>query len=131
MRAVRSHGNKSTELRMALLFRHHGVTGWRRRFPLYGRPDFVFPAGRLAVFVDGCFWHGCPRHFRAPSSNQEYWGEKFVRNRARDRAVSRQLRASGWRVMRVWEHAFDNPSRIVARLQFMLELPRLSVSRHA
>ena len=68
------------------------------------RPDFVFRAARLAVFVDGCFWHGCPRHGTRPKGNAAFWRRKFAANRARDRRVNRALRRAGWRVLRIWEH---------------------------
>ena len=105
MARIRSHGNKATELRMIALFRAHGITGWRRGVALFGKPDFVFRAARLAVFVDGCFWHGCPRHATMPASNRAFWKAKFTRNAARDREVTRTLRRAGWRVLRVWECA--------------------------
>ena len=73
MSRVRSRGNRSTELRMISIFRSYGISGWRRNRPVFGRPDFVFPAGRVAVFVDGCFWHGCPWHGRVPASNVAFW----------------------------------------------------------
>lgn len=68
------------------------------------RPDFVFPKLRVAVFIDGCFWHGCPLHGTKPANNRAFWRRKLARNRARDRLVDRLLRAQGWRVVRVWEH---------------------------
>ncbi|CAN5266492.1 very short patch repair endonuclease [soil metagenome] len=69
------------------------------------RADIVFTKSRLAVFVDGCFWHGCPAHCRMPTSNREYWKAKISRNMLRDRRVSESLEAADWRVIRVWEHA--------------------------
>lgn len=69
------------------------------------RPDIVFPRERLAVFIDGCFWHACPEHrAKRPVANAAYWHAKFERNVARDRKVERELRAAGWRVVRIWEH---------------------------
>ncbi len=68
------------------------------------RPDFVFPRLKLAVFVDGCFWHACPRHYRMPAGNRAFWRAKLARNQARDRLVTRTLRKAGWRVLRIWEH---------------------------
>jgi len=68
------------------------------------RADVVFPRQRVAVFVDGCYWHGCPQHFRMPTRNADYWAAKIARNQARDRRVSDELGAAGWRVLRVWEH---------------------------
>lgn len=104
MAAVRSTRNRSTELRLVALLRAIGLKGWRRGFRLVGRPDFVFPELRIVVFVDGCFWHGCRIHCRQPASNQPYWTAKLARNQTRDRAISRALRSSGWKVMRIWEH---------------------------
>ncbi len=83
------------------------------------RPDFVFPKLRLAVFVDGCFWHGCPRHATKPRHNAAFWRRKLAANRTRDRRVNRTLRAAGWRVLRIWEHelAKRNERRLAARLR--------------
>ena len=118
MSRVRSKGNFSTELRLVALFRKEGITGWRRSYPLFGKPDFVFPKLRLAVFVDGCFWHGCPVHGTLPRSNQAFWRTKLERNATRDRLVTRTLRARGWRVLRIWHHALkrQNQARCVGRI---------------
>lgn len=67
------------------------------------RPDFVFRRVRLALFVDGCFWHGCPRHATQPKGNAAFWRNKFASNIARDKRVNRALRRAGWRVVRIWE----------------------------
>lgn len=68
------------------------------------RPDLVFPRRRVAVFVDGCFWHVCPEHGREPTRNEWYWTPKLRRNVERDRAADAALEAAGWRVIRIWEH---------------------------
>ena len=68
------------------------------------RPDIVFPRAKVAVFVDGCFWHGCPEHAEWPAENAEFWREKILGNRARDDRQTSALRAAGWKVIRVWEH---------------------------
>ena len=119
MSRIRSRGNKDTELALASLFRRYGLTGWRRHQPVFGKPDFVFPKLRLAVFVDGCFWHGCPRHATKPRHNAAFWRRKLAANRTRDRRVNRTLRAAGWRVLRIWEHelAKRNERRLAARLR--------------
>jgi DNA mismatch endonuclease (patch repair protein) len=104
MAAVKSKGNRATELRLAALFRRTGITGWRRNQPVIGKPDFVFRSLKTVVFVDGCFWHSCPRHKRVPKDNRAFWKAKLDRNVARDREVNRELRRRGWRVVRVWEH---------------------------
>ncbi len=105
MATVRSTGNKVTELRMIVVFKAAGITGWRRRQPVFGRPDFVFPKEKVALFVDGCFWHGCPKHYTIPVQNGEFWRNKKLRNMKRDRLVTRTLMAQGWKVVRVCEHA--------------------------
>jgi len=124
MAAVRSSGNKGTELKLISILRAGGITGWRRKQTLFGKPDFVFRRQRLAVFVDGCFWHGCPRHLRMPAGNARYWRNKISRNRARDLATNRRLRASGWRVLRIWEHALRCPNLVAKRLELALKKPR-------
>ena len=105
MALIRSRGNKATELRMIALFCEYGITGWRRNARVFGKPDFVFRVAKVAVFVDGCFWHGCPRHATMPGNNRAFWKAKLARNAARDREVTRTLRKAGWRVLRVWECA--------------------------
>lgn len=67
MSRIRSHGNKATELRLVGIFGAHKLTGWRRHQPVFGKPDFIFPKLRVAVFVDGCFWHSCPKHSTKPN----------------------------------------------------------------
>jgi DNA mismatch endonuclease, patch repair protein len=84
------------------------------------RPDIVFTRRRLAVFVDGCYWHGCPQHGTQPRTNSEYWQAKIARNQARDVRVSRALRAAGWAVIRVWEH--DPPEAVAERITRLLHL---------
>lgn len=124
MSRVRGRNNKATELAMVVLLRRRGVTGWRRHVRLFGNPDFVFPKERVALFVDGCFWHGCPKHATRPASNRAFWEKKFARNRIRDRLVTRTLKQLGWRVLRVWQHelARRNEGRLISRLAHALGL---------
>jgi DNA mismatch endonuclease (patch repair protein) len=121
MSGIRSRGNRTTELAVATIFRVHRIRGWRRHLSLPGCPDFAFPAVRLVVFVDGCFWHGCPWCYKAPKHNNEYWAAKLDRNRARDLLVSRKLRSDGWSVCRIWEHAVAEPERVAQRVRRMIE----------
>src|SRR5439155_5999919 len=105
MSRIRSRGNRDTELRMIALFKTAGIRGWRRSQPLFGKPDFVFPREKLAVFVDGCFWHrhqGCKFAY-TPKSRLEFWLPKFDNNVARDKIVTRLLRKRGWKILRIWE----------------------------
>jgi DNA mismatch endonuclease (patch repair protein) len=103
MRLVKSHHNKSTEIRLIQFFRDLGIKGWRRNYKLFGKPDFVFPKSRTAVFVDGCFWHGHNCRNTKPKNNAEYWVAKIQRNRKRDRVVTKQLHDMQWLVIRIWE----------------------------
>jgi DNA mismatch endonuclease, patch repair protein len=104
MASIRSKGNATTERVFLSILRQAGISGWRRHLNLPGKPDFVFRSARLAVFLDGCFWHGCPRCYRLPQDNRAYWKKKVAGNRRRDRRRSRELRSAGWRVVRIWEH---------------------------
>src|SRR5471030_3001623 len=104
MSRVRGRGNKDTEIALIKCFRRNKITGWRRNQKIFGKPDFIFPKLKLAVFVDGCFWHGCPKHGTQPKGNAAFWKNKFARNIARDILVTKTLRRSGWRVLRIWEH---------------------------
>lgn len=122
MAAVRGKGNRSTEMRMVTLFREYGITGWRRHQSLPGRPDFIFRKEKVAIFVDGCFWHGCPRCYRAPATRKKFWAAKIGENRRRDRRVSRELRSAGWSVLRVWECSLrKRPEAVLARILRKLE----------
>jgi len=103
MRAVKSSGNISTEGRFIRLMKEKHITGWRRNYKLFGKPDFVFPKRRLAVFIDGCFWHGHNCRNTKPKQHANYWYEKITRNKKRDRLVTRTLRQHNWQVVRIWE----------------------------
>jgi DNA mismatch endonuclease (patch repair protein) len=119
MAAVKSTGNRSTERVLRARLVRSGFRGWRMHArDVAGCPDFVFDEARVAVFVDGCFWHGCPACRRPPSSNQEYWTKKVARNVARDRRNARALRKDGWRVVRVWECALrSDAGKVVRRIR--------------
>jgi DNA mismatch endonuclease (patch repair protein) len=134
MAKVRGRGNATTEGALAAILRAKGWSGWRRQQVVRGRdargdpfrvrPDFVFRSRRLVVFVDGCFWHGCPRHGTRPKGNAAFWRAKFRRNRERDRRDTRNLRRAGWQVVRLWEHAL----RAKARPELLRKLRRLFAS---
>lgn len=122
MARIRKFGNASTEIRLMRLFRAQGITGWRRHLPLPGRPDFTFPRRRVVVFVDGCFWHRCPACNWLPGSNTDYWLPKLARNVRKDRQTDAQLKAAGWTILRVWEHALKRqPGRVLSRIQKALQ----------
>jgi DNA mismatch endonuclease (patch repair protein) len=127
MSRVRGKGNLSTEVRMITLMRQHKIAGWRRGRKLPGSPDFVFPIKKVAVFVDGCFWHGCPVHYTAPVTSSEFWRLKVTANRRRDRRVDRELQAQGWQVIRIWEHDLRKKaaSTMIVRFRRALRLESL------
>lgn len=106
MAKVRGSGNQSTEGRVEIALTQAGIVGWEkhpRNVP--GKPDFFFPHQRLALFVDGCFWHACPIcNRRTPTARSDFWRTKIDENRRRDNRNRRQLRQRGYHVMRVWEH---------------------------
>jgi DNA mismatch endonuclease, patch repair protein len=117
MSRIKGRGNRATELRLIEVFRVNGFIGWRRNARVFGRPDFVFPKLRVAVFVDGCFWHGCPKHGQVPASNRKFWKQKLEGNARRDRLVNETLKLHGWRTVRIWQHEFRKPSALVRRLE--------------
>jgi DNA mismatch endonuclease (patch repair protein) len=116
MAAIRSRGNKDTELKLAAILRAAGITGWRRHQAVPGHPDFIFRRERLALFVDGCFWHGCRWHCRMPVGNRPYWQQKITRNALRDQTTNKLLRQRGWRVLRIWGHSLEAPQSVVAKI---------------
>ncbi len=116
MRAVKGKGNKSTEKRLRGALSSLGVCGWKmHQKNLPGNPDFAFYSERLAVFVEGCFWHGCTKCYRAPSTQRTYWAEKLRKNQARDLRNGRFLRDLGWSVLRIWEHELSVRPATAAR----------------
>jgi DNA mismatch endonuclease (patch repair protein) len=141
MSLIRSRGNKATELEFMKVLRRHHISGWRRHLPLklgetgmathscgkrrtVVKPDFVFRGPRVAVFIDGCFWHGCPLHGTKPAGNAEFWQTKLTDNRARDRLVTKMLRRKKWTVLRIWEHQLRQSDRIVALVKSRIVAPR-------
>lgn len=122
MRAVRSRGNRSTELALRMVLVRAGITGWQvQAAGLPGKPDFVFPTQRAVIFTHGCFWHrhGCRRGSR-PMSHASFWATKFRRNVARDRHNRRTLQSAGWRVLTIWEceiRRHDIRQRVVSFLR--------------
>lgn len=137
MSKIKGRGNRGTELKFVSLLKAHRITGWRRHLAIpiveptrvdgahnvaskrrksTVRPDFVFRAERVVVFIDGCFWHGCPKHAVWPKSNASFWAEKLSANRQRDQLVTRCLRRLRWKVLRIWEHDLQSPESIFHRL---------------
>jgi len=104
MKANKPKGNKSTELKLIELFRQLNMKGWRRNYKIAGAiPDFVFLKKRIAIFADGCFWHGHNCRNLTPKQNSEYWQKKIENNRIRDKQIHERLERKGWKVIRIWE----------------------------
>jgi DNA mismatch endonuclease (patch repair protein) len=140
MSRIGGRGNRSTELALALAFRREGLIGWRRHIRMKPklaqvdlasfvgssritvRPDFIFRAARVAVFVDGCFWHVCPVHSKMPATNVEFWRKKLEGNVARDQRTTRALAGVGWNVIRVWEHELVKMDIVLQRIRLALGL---------
>lgn len=117
MSAIRSRANITTELAMVAILRQLRITGWRRHpGNVYGSPDFIFSKSKTAVFIDGCFWHGCQSHGIMPKSNAEFWLKKLTANKKRDKAVKKELKSRGWTVVRIWEHSLKDRALIRLKL---------------
>lgn len=103
MKCVRSKENKSTEIKLMSLFKDNNIKGWRRYYKVKGHPDFVFLDRRIAIFVDGCFWHGHDCRNTRPADNAYYWVQKLEKNMLHDKDITRLFEKRGWTVLRVWE----------------------------
>ena len=117
MSHIRSKNNKSTELKLIKIFNEYGITGWRRNYNVKGHPDFVFLKKKIAVFVDGCFWHGhkCQKH--KPKDNSEYWKNKISYNKLHDKQTTELFQKRGWTVIRIWECKLKNkPQKLLSKI---------------
>lgn len=112
MSRIRSTGNRSTELTFCAALRKTGATGWRIQPRMEGRPDVAFPRDRVAVFLDGCFWHGCIDHYKTPKTNARQWTKKIRANMRRDVKIVEELAQKGWKVFRIWEHDIQDEDEL-------------------
>lgn len=103
MKRVRPSGNKTTELKLIEYFSSNGITGWRRNYKVKGHPDFVFLDRKIAIFVDGCFWHGHNCRNTTPADHADYWEKKRQHNIDHDQAITQLFEGRGWTVIRIWE----------------------------
>ena len=108
MKKVRSKNNTSTELKLIQIFKENNIHGWRRNYKVKGHPDFVFLNKKIAIFVDGCFWHGHDCRNTKPKDNQEYWDKKRERNMKHDKEITEYFENRGWTVIRIWECELKN-----------------------
>ncbi len=125
MSRIRSRDTKP-ELKLRRLLWARGLRGYRVHSKLPGKPDLAWASRKVAIFVDGCFWHGCPScgDGRAPTSNTGYWDAKLRMNQQRDAKRTQELEAMGWRVLRFWEHeVLNDTSKVAARVEKVLTKP--------
>jgi len=118
MRAIKSRENRSTEWRLRSMLIRTAVRGWKLHSnEVLGNPDFLFLVHRVVVFIDGCFWHGCPICGHIPKTNKKYWQAKIARNQKRDKMYSQELRRQGFKVIRIWECDLKaKPQRCLQRI---------------
>lgn len=127
MSGVRSKGNRSTEWKFRSALMRRGISGWKMHVhKVPGTPDFLFSAQKLAIFIDGCFWHGCPKCRRPlPQANNTYWVNKLRSNVIRARRVTRELRRAGFIVVRIWEHKLRSQRSLEKLLNRLLPMNSL------
>lgn len=118
MKKVRSKNNKSTELKLIQFFKENNIHGWRRNYEVKGHPDFVFLDKKIAIFVDGCFWHGHNCRNTKPKTNQEYWDKKRERNIKHDKEITEYFENRGWTVIRIWECELKS-NKALEKLKFI------------
>ncbi|MDR1410105.1 MAG: very short patch repair endonuclease [Oscillospiraceae bacterium] len=111
MKRVHSKNNKSTELKLMQIFDENHIIGWKRNYPVKGHPDFVFLDKKVAIFVDGCFWHGHDCRNTRPSDNSEYWSKKRERNIKHDEEITALFERRKWQVIRIWECELKKKNR--------------------
>ena len=122
MQRVKSKGNKTTEVALIKVFKAEGITGWRRNYPVKGHPDFVFMKEKVAVFVDGCFWHGHDCRNTKPSQNAEFWNKKRDKNKRHDEEVTKLFMDRGWKVLRIWECELRKKNQLVLSAKLHQEI---------
>ncbi len=122
MQAVKGKGTR-LEKRLWAMLAGMRLNGWKKNpETITGKPDVVFPSQQIAVFIDGCFWHGCPHCQRKlPVTNREYWEKKIKRNVALAQIHNEQLEQDGWTVIRIWEHEMANTAKIRERIRKAVE----------
>ncbi|REG11294.1 very short patch repair endonuclease [Pelolinea submarina] len=128
----RGHGNKSTEIEFQNLLNQNNISGWNA-VPknIIGKPDFAFINEKIAIFIDGCFWHGCTKCKNIPKTNTEFWQNKIGKTVDRDKHNNKELRNNGWIVIRIWEHDLKNnlqKERIIKSLNIRIKIRRFARS---
>jgi DNA mismatch endonuclease (patch repair protein) len=123
MKAVKGKGNKTTEVHFRLALVRAKISGWKMHAKLTGKPDILFPNEKIAIFLDGCFWHGCPDCGHIPKTNTLYWLTKIARNKERDKINNELLKNNGYAILRFWEHELvHDMDQCIAHLMKILRL---------
>lgn len=112
MQRIKSTGNKSTEMRFRSVLLRTGIKGWTVQPEMRGHPDIAFMRERVAVFLDGCFWHGCDDHYTPPTTRRAKWIAKINANKKRDARIVSELLSDGWKVFRIWEHELKDSDEL-------------------
>jgi len=133
MSAIRGKHNRSTDVQFRMALVRAGIRGWITHPNLPGKPDVYFPRLRLAVFLDGCFWHGCRRCGHIPKTNSLFWATKIKRNKNRDRKNTKLLKSQGVVVIRAWEHSINNAQdlmRVLGSIHDIIRTTKVVRRRH-
>lgn len=113
--------NTVPEIKLRKMLFASGIRGYRIHYNLPGKPDIVFVKKKIAVFIDGCFWHKCPVDFQEPETRNEFWMKKIQSNIDRDKKVNEQLKNDEWTVIRIWEHEIkQEPEEVVKKIMALL-----------
>ena len=129
MARVKASGNKTTELKLIEYFSANNITGWSRNYKVKGHPDFVFLDRKIAIFVDGCFWHGHDCRNTRPADNADFWNKKREKNIQHDKEITALFERRGWTVIRIWECELKkkNLDILVSKLSFLLEKEKVAL----
>lgn len=124
MKNVKPKGNKTTELQLVKYFKENSIKGWMRNYPVKGHPDFVFLEKKIAIFVDGCFWHGHDCRNTKPKQNENYWANKIKKNKHHDQEITELFQQRGWKVIRIWECELKKKNRKIleAKIKPVLDI---------
>jgi DNA mismatch endonuclease, patch repair protein len=126
---------RASDTKPEMVIRHYlyttGQRGYRLNYPLFGKPDIVYVKKKLAIFIDGCFWHRCPLCFVIPATHRDFWMKKIRGNVKRDRLVTNELKKNGWVVIRLWEHEVKRtPEKCVRRIVTIVKRKRIRIRYH-
>jgi len=122
MSSIKGKNNKSTELKLRMALIRNRISGWQLTHKeLPGKPDFYFKKERIAIFVDGCFWHGCPICGHIPKTRTEFWEAKINRNKERDRLINRKLNKLDIKTLRFWEHELKKLDTVISRINNIIQ----------